>query len=537
MRLKSVFLLAAGGLALANPSILGAKDADDVAQIIDEGLSRSQVQVTAQDLLDRIGPRLTNSPNMRVAENWAVREFEKLGLSNVRKEGFEFGRGWEAIDSEVWMVSPRPIKLTAIPVAWTPGTEGTIQGEVAVAPMTKEVHFDEYRGKLKGKIVLVTVPGMGDEPTTVPFRRLEAADIAKLDTMALPTFDPEAVEKRKPRYDFVMKRDAFLKAEGALAVVVMSYRDGKLLHGSGYTFLPGQTPVLPTIEVAAEDYRRLARLAKVGPAPVISINSKVRFDDSDTRAYNIIGEIAGTDPKAGYVMAGAHFDSWAAGDGAVDNASGSVSVIEAARILSKLGKKPRRTIRFVLWSGEEQGLIGSLAYIRQHLVSRAGEEALQPGEAFYKWNDLYPIQPRPGYADLKAYFNMDNGSGKLRGIHAEGNPAAVPLLKKWLTPFAGLGAGSVVIGSTGGTDHVYMQRVGLPGFQFIQDPLDYSARLHHTSIDTFDHLRPDDLRQASTVMAGMLWQAANDVDTLPREALPQQPTATDPFRYKLPDPE
>jgi len=534
MHLKTILALGGAVLLAGQSFAVNAQDEAEIARIVDEGMNRSQVQTTAHDLLDRIGPRLTNSPNMRKAEDWAVQQFEALGLT-VRKEGFTFGRGWEALDSEVRMTAPRPIALTAIPIAWTPGTNGPIEAEIVVAPMNKEEHFEAYRGKLAGKIVLVSKPGTGDEPTTAAFQRLDAAAIAKRDEYNLPTFDPEAANSRIERQEYALKRDAFLKGEGAIAVVTMSSRDGKLLHGTGYTFQTGRTPELPGIELAAEDYRRLTRLAKTGPAPRISIDSQVRFIDDNPTAYNIIAEIPGSDPKAGYVMAGAHFDSWAAGDGAVDNGAGSVTVLEAARILKTIGTRPKRTIRFVLWNGEEQGLLGSLAYVRQHLVSRAGEDTLDPAIAYYKWPDLFPVTAKPGYGDMKAYFNMDNGSGKLRGIHAEGNAAAEPLLRKWLAPFAGFGAGSVVDGSTSGTDHVFFQRVGLPGFQFIQDPLDYSARLHHTSIDTFDHLRPDDLRQASVVMAGVLLQAANDKDTLPREPLPQQPLPTDPFGYKYPD--
>jgi len=529
VRLPLIALLLAG---IATPSL--AQQEEAVAAIIDEGMNRSQIQMRAHDLLDRIGARLTNSPNMRRAEDWAVREMETIGLSKVRKEGFEFGRGWEAISSEVWMVSPRPLELTAIPVAWTPGTNGLLRGEVIVAPMEKEEHFEAYRGKLAGKIVMVDLPGTGDEPTTPAFRRLTPEQIAERNTFAMPNHDPEAANARVQRQSYALKLDAFLREEGALARVEMSYRDGKLLHGSGYTFRTGETPTIPAIEVAAEDYRRLARLAKTGPAPEITIDTNVRFVDDNPMAYNIIGEIPGTDPSAGYVMAGAHFDSWAAGDGAVDNGSGSVAILEAARILASTGARPKRTIRFALWNGEEQGLLGSLAYVRQHLASRAGEGDVDPATAVYAWDNLWPIQTKPGYNDMKAYFNIDNGSGKLRGIHAEGNIAAEPLLRKWLSPFASMGAASVVSGSTSGTDHVFLQRIGLPGFQFIQDPLDYSARLHHTSIDTFDHLRPDDLRQMATVLAGVLLQAANDEQTLPREPLPTEPAATNPFQYKLP---
>ena len=529
---------AALGLCCA-PAAAQDGQEEAIARILDEGMNRSAIQLTAHDLLDRIGPRLTNSPNMRRAEDWAVREFEELGLANVHKEGFEFGRGWEIISSEVQMVSPRAIELAAIPIAWTTGTNGPIEAEIVVAPIDEEAHFDAYRGQLAGKIVLVSLPGTGDEPTEPAFRRLDASEIAERDSYDMPEYDPDAVEEALERRDFALKLDAFLAAEGALAWARMSYRDGKLLHGAGYTHRTGATPTLPGIEIAAEDYRRLTRLARTGAgnggAPVLRIDSNVRFVDEDSRAYNIIAEIPGSDRQAGYVMAGAHFDSWAAGDGAVDNGAGSVAVIEAARILRALGMRPRRTIRFVLWAGEEQGLLGSLAYVREHLASRAGDTGENSLAAYYGWRDLWPITPKPGYGEMKAYFNMDNGSGRIRGIHAEGNVAAERLLGKWLVPFADLDAATVVGGNTGGTDHVFLQAIGLPGFQFVQDPLDYGARLHHTNIDTFDHLRPDDLRQAAVVMAGMLWQAANDAETLPTEPLPAQPGVTDPFEYEFPE--
>ncbi|BBC72371.1 peptidase M28 [Altererythrobacter sp. B11] len=531
-------LLALSGAAFlalsAYPALAG--DPAEMAEVMDEGLNRSAIPATASELLDGIGARLTNSPAMRRAEEWALEEFRSLGLSNVHREGFYFGRGWEASFTSATMVAPRPLQLTAAPIAWTPGTGGqVVQAPVVVAPMSKPEHFDAYRGKLAGKIVLVDLPGTGDEPDKAPFRRLDAGEIAKRDEIALPDYDPDADNRRLKRLEWAMQLDSFLKSEGALAMVKISYRDGKLLHGSGYTFAEGSSPVVPGFEMAAEDYRRLTRLAKTGPAPVLALSSDAHFVDTDPMAYNIIAEIPGTDPKAGYVMAGAHFDSWAMGDGAVDNGAGSLAVMEAARILKTIGAKPRRTIRFALWSGEEQGLLGSLAYVRQHLVTRKGDDGSASLETYYKWGDLWPVEAKPGYYDLKAYFNMDNGSGKLRGIHAEGNVAAEPLLKKWLSPFAGLGADAVVSGSTSGTDHVFLQAIGLPGFQFVQDPLDYSARLHHTNIDTLDHMKMDDMRQAAVVIAGLLLQSANDSETLPREPLPKQPAVTDPFKYEYPD--
>ncbi|WP_374297611.1 M20/M25/M40 family metallo-hydrolase [Sphingomonas sp.] len=529
--MKRLLLVTAAAVAAFSPAV--AQDRSPVGRIIDEGTNHSQVMVTAQHLTDVIGPRMTNSPAMRRAEDWTAAKFREWGLKNVHKEGFEFGRGWSIERASVRMVSPRPLALTAIPIAWTPATNGAVTAPVIVAPMKRERDFAQWRGKLNGKIVMVTLPGTGDEPGSPPFRRLSGEDLGKLDVFVQPTNDPETADRRLKRLDFAKKLDAFLKAEGAVAYVTQSYRDGKLLHGEGYLFGRGETPQVPGVELAAEDYRRLARLAKSGTPPTIEILSDVRYDDSDINAYNIIAEIPGTDPKAGYVMAGAHLDSWVAGDGAADNAAGSAMIMEAARILAATGHRPKRTIRFALWSGEEQGILGSMAYVEKHLATRGRpSDAPQTGLArYYGWTQRWPVTPLPGYGDLAAYFNIDNGSGKLRGLYAENNPAAVPTLREWLAPYAGLGAGTVALRPTGGTDHVFMQAVGVQGFQFIQDPLDYGSRIHHSSADTFDHLKAEDMRQASIVLAGVLLGAANADKALPRPPLPTQPVVTDPFAY------
>ncbi|QCB37459.1 M20/M25/M40 family metallo-hydrolase [Sphingobium sp. PAMC28499] len=521
-------------LCLAAP--VAAQQPDDLNRVIDEGLNHSQVMQIAQHLTDDIGGRMTNSPQMRQAEAWTADQFRQWGLSNVRKQGFRFGRGWWIAGSSVKMISPRPIQLTAIPVAWTPPTNGVLSAPIIVAPMKKERDFDAWRGKLAGKIVLVSLPGIGDEPNEAAFLRLKGEDIEKLDRFEQPKNDPASLERLMKRLSFTRKLEAFLKAEGAVGWARQSYRDGKLLHGEGYDFGVSDTPALPGVEIAAEDYRRLARLAKTGPAPVLEINSDVRFDDSDVNAYNILADIPGSDPKAGYVMAGAHLDSWVAGDGAADNGAGSAMIMEAARILKSLGIKPKRTIRFALWSGEEQGLFGSMAYVDEYLATRAPGPKEEQGreEMYFRYKTRFPITPKPGYADLKAYFNIDNGSGKLRGLYAERNVAAVSLLREWLSPFASMGAGNVVSQPTGGTDHEYMQAIGVPGYQFIQDPLDYESRVHHSGIDTFDHLKAEDMRQGAVVLAGMLLQAANSDKTLPRMPLPTQPAVSDPFKYEDP---
>jgi len=529
------WLLAAAPIALLATAAEAQVSRETVNRIADQAYQHGEVMETAAHLTDRIGGRLTNSPAMREAERWTAGKFREWGLSNVRADGFEFGRGWWIESSDVRMLTPRPLELRAIPVAWTPPTMGAVSGEIVIAPMSKRAHFEAWKGKLAGKIVLVSLPGDPRDLTDVPFKRLTDAEISKRDEYAPAKFDPEAEDRGFERTTFARDLDAFLKAEGAVAWARMSYRDGGLVHGTGYLHKAGQTARLPGVEIAQEDYRRLARLAKSGPV-TLQIDSRVHFDDSDTQAYNILADIPGRDPKAGYVMAGAHLDSWVAADGAADNASGSAVVMEAARILAALGVKPKRTIRFALWSGEEQGLWGSAAYVEKYLARRPANTDPERAAWSPSYNmSTFPITPLSGFKDMTAYFNIDNGSGRIRGIHAEHNLAAIPTLKEWLSPLGPFDATRVVAGSTSGTDHVYMARLGLPAFQFVQDPLDYSSRTHHTSIDTFDRLRPDDLRQAAVVLATVLLQAAETDKPLPPNTLPTPPKDSDPFDYPDPD--
>lgn len=530
-------LAAVAVVALATPALSQSSDSSAVARIVDEGSNHSQVMPTAEYLADVIGPRLTNSPGMRKAEDWTQSKFREWGLSNVHKEGWQFGRGWSIVHSSVQMVSPRPIQLTAIPIAWTPGTNGTLQAPIIVAPMKDTDDFAKWRGKLSGKIVLVTRPDDGSEPDEAAFKRYSDADIAKMDHYDPAKNDPDATAKLMKRIAFIQQLDGFLKSEGAVAYATESRTDGKLVHGEGYRYEAGNTATLPAVEIAAEDYRRLARLSKIGQNPVVAINTEVAFDDSDPQGYNIIAEIPGTDPKAGYVMAGAHLDSWVAGDGAADNGAGSAMVMEAARILAATGVHPKRTIRFALWAGEEQGLLGSQAYVEQHLATRGGpnDPPLTGLARYFGWQHRYPIHPKPEWGQLSAYFNIDNGSGKLRGLYAENNPGAAAAFREWLSPFAAMDANHVVMSRTGSTDHVFFQSVGVPGFQFIQDPLDYESRVHHSNVDTFDHLKGDDMREGSTVLAAVLLDAANAEHALPRMPMPTEPVVTDPFSWPKAD--
>jgi carboxypeptidase Q len=510
-------------------------DTGTLNKIADAGFNHGEVVETAAYLADQIGGRLTNSPAMRAAERWTQGKFKEWGLKNVHTEAFDFGRGWWIESAHVRLVAPRPLELRSIPIAWTPGTNnGPLTAPVIVAPIRTEKDFDTWKGKLAGKIVLITWPEPPRDTAQPPFKRLTDLDVRNLDVYEEPGFDPEALQKRAERQLLRVKIDAFLAREGAVAWAQMSRTEGRIVHGEGYSYRAGATPKLPGMELGAEDYRRLARLAKVGEVRV-EIDSRVHFEDADHNGYNIFAEVPGKESRAGFVMAGAHLDSWVAGDGAADNGAGSAIVMESARILASLGVQPKRTIRFALWSGEEQGLLGSGAYIAQHLAKRPapsdpGVAALGP----YFSIETYPVQALSGYKELVGYFNVDNGSGRFRGIYAEGNFAVLPFFREWLAPFESLGASSVAAEPTVATDHELMSRIGIPAFQFIQDPLDYESRVHHSDLDTFDHLRPDDMRQAAVILATVLLDAANSEAPLPGKPLPTQPRLTDPFHYPEP---
>jgi hypothetical protein len=520
--------------ALAVAAPLAAQTATPTApvdRIVDEGTNRSEVMRIAQYLSDVIGARLTNSPGMRKAEAWTQDKFREWGLVNVHKEGFEFGRGWSSQGAIVRMTSPRPLLLAAAPLAWTPGTDGPVTAPVVLAPLTDEASLAQYKGKLKGAIVLISEPTDPEDATDPAFKRWTEEEIAGRDKLELQNGQPGAA--RRPgganRFAFAAKRDAFLKEEGAVAYATMSSRNNKLLHGQNSQYQVGATPPLPGFEIAAEDYRRLARLSKMGAAPTVEFSAANSFDDSDTKGYNIIADIPGTDAKAGYVMAGAHMDSWAMGDGSADNGAGVSMVMEAARIIRASGIKTKRTIRFALWAGEEQGLIGSMNYVETHVASRPVEKGSTGIARYMGWSKGFPITPLADHARLAAYFNIDNGSGKLRGINTQGNLAVVPIFREWLAPFASLDADHVITARTGSTDHVFFDAVGIPAFQFIQDPLDYGSTVHHTNVDTFDHLRADDMREGAIILAAMLVDAANSDKPLPRVPMATEPKPFDGY--------
>ena len=524
---------AMAAVGFAEPRAASTAEPYVLNRIADAVFNHGEVVETAEYLADRIGGRMTNSPAMRQAERWTQEKFRAWGLKDVHTEGFNFGRGWWIESSEIVQLAPRRMVLKGIPLGWTPGTNGPLSAPIIVAPMTHEKDFAEWRGKLAGKIVLVSVPGMPKDDEEVPFQRLNESDIAKLDKYAQPVFDPEARQRLIDRFQFRRKLDLFLAGEGAVGWVTMSRTEGRLIHGEGFGYQVGRTPKLPALELAAEDYRRLTRLAKSGEV-TLQIDSKVHYEDADHNAYNVFAEIPGSAGNGSFVLAGAHLDSWVAADGAADNGAGVAVVMEAARILASLDVRPKRTIRFVLWSGEEEGLWGSGAYTERHLAHRPPNADPELDNIGPYFSDTYPVTMLPESKLLDAYFNIDNGSGKIRGIYTEGNFGVVQIFREMLSPFNSLGATSVVAQPTGSTDHVFLSRLGLPAFQFIQDPLDYETRVHHTDADTFDHLRPEDLRQAALVLTTLLVETAMRDQPLPRGAIPTRPSVSDPFHYADP---
>lgn len=501
---------------------IGAVPPEQLNRVVDLGLNHSEIGDTIEHLTDQIGGRLTNSPAQRAAVAFATQRLKGWRLSNVHEEGYEFGRGWSVASYSATMTAPRTLPLIAVPIAWTPGTNGLVNAEVVFAPMTGPQDFVSWQGKLAGKIVLLDPPGHVVDETGVPFHRWKPEELAD-PILAIPTTDAEQVDAaRADSIDFGMKLDAFLKAQGAVAWVRCSSVDRKLVHGVGYFYREGQTLTLPGFEMAAEDYRRLVRLTHQGLTPSVSLQDDVRFDDSNLNADNVFADVPGSDSKAGYVMVGAHMDSWAAGDGAMDDGAGAAIVMEAARILTAANVKPKRTIRFALWSGEEEGTLGSVAYVDQHIASRPGfaPRSDQSGIAQMMLADhTWPVVKHPGYDDIKAYFNLDSGGGRIRGVSLQGDLEATPLVKEWLAPLSGLGVTAVSPRVSRGGDHNSFSSVGVPSLTFTSDMLD-AFQIYHTNADTLDHLKPDEMRQAATAVAAILLEAADSDANMPAMPLP-----------------
>ncbi|RYU76084.1 M28 family metallopeptidase [Hymenobacter persicinus] len=517
LKQQLTLLTLAGALALApaaRAQTTEKLDAAALAKIREEGLNRSQVMATAFYLTDVCGPRLANSDGLKRANEWTKSQLTKFGLTGASIEPWgDFGRGWDIEKSYVAMTAPYYHTLIGAPKAWTPGTAGALRKPVVYVKATSEAELEPFKGQLRDKIVVLPVPAPLKPSFEPDAKRYSDEELKKLaeapakpaaPAAGTPT-DAERLATRKAQAALRTRMAEFFQTEGAAAV--LSNRggtDGTFNTSNGAPYAADAKPVLPELEMSTEDQLRLIRLVEAGVPVEVELETKTRFQNQDLKGYNVVAEIPGTDKKLKneVVMLGGHLDSWHAATGATDNAAGCAVMMEAVRILQASGLKPRRTIRIALWGEEEQGLHGSRGYVKNHFADPATMVLL------------------PAHEKLSAYFNLDNGGGKIRGIYAQGNEAAAPIFTQWLAPFADLGATTVTLRNTGSTDHIAFDAVGLPGFQFIQDGLDYGSRTHHTNQDTYDRLVPEDLKQASVVVASFVYNAAMRDQKLPRKALP-----------------
>jgi hypothetical protein len=520
---------AATAPAVAPPEI---PDLEFITRLRQEEYGHSEAMDLMGQLTDDIGPRLTGSPNMKKANEWTRTQFEKWGLANAHLESWgTFGRGWSYQLCEVRMVSPDFQQFLALPEAWTPGTNGPLRAEVTQVVASTAADLEKYHGKLAGKIVLFgesRLPDPGEKPL---FRRDDAADldrIAAYQSSGAPNQRrPEMVKRFQFQADLLkFFTDEHVAAE--LDITRLPGEDGTIFVQSGGSYEKGKTTGFPRITLTVDHYGRMSRLLEKKQKVEVEINVDAKFNDDDYDAYNTVAEIPGVDPKLKdqVVMLGGHMDSWHAAEGATDNGAGVAVAMESVRLLRKLGVKPRRTIRVILWSGEEQGLLGSRGYVKQHFGWRP--ESTEPGD------QILPVFLRPagGPLELKpeqklvsVYFNLDNGPGKIRGIYLQENAQARPIFEKWMEPFRDLGMTTLTMRNTGSTDHVSFDAVGIPGFQFIQDTMDYGTLTHHSNMDSYEHIRPDDMKQAATIMAAFVYNAAMCDEMIPRKPIrPDDPS-------------
>ena len=494
-------------------------DLDMIKKIRNEGLNNSKVMDIAFYLTDVSGPRLAKSSGYTRASTWAVSELKKWGLENAALESWgEFGKSWDLQKSYVAMTAPYYRPLIAFPKTWTKGSNGLKNAEVVVVIAKDSTELEQYKGKLKGKVVILYRTDTLQQTFKADASRYTDEDLEKMANAQpqQPRQPGDTAAMRRMREQFRRGQGSaqvgnqlkeLADKEGAVAMLSMSPRghDGTLFVQGGGTYAAGSKDNFLDIMVAMEDYMSICRLVKAGIPVKLDVDVKTDISDKDTKGYNVIAEIKGTDPnlKDEIVMLGGHLDSWQGATGATDNAAGCSVMMEAVRILKTLGVKPRRTIRIALWNGEEEGLLGSRGYVKNHFADPATMEL------------------KPEHQKFSSYFNIDNGTGKIRGIYLQGNEKVKGIFSKWLEPFADLGAKTVTISNTGGTDHQSFDAVGLPGFQFIQDEIEYNTRTHHTNMDSYDHLIADDLKQISTIVAAFVYNTAMRDEKLPRKELPK----------------
>ncbi|GAA4308421.1 hypothetical protein GCM10023149_02340 [Mucilaginibacter gynuensis] len=469
-------------------------------------LSSSQIPQIAHYLTDVSGPRLTNSAGYRRAADWAIATFKKWGLTNSKLEPWgEFGKQWDLEDFSLMMRLPYATPLRAYACPWSANTDGVLKGSVVlIAPQQAmdTTYLISHAAEFKGKFILITGRPLQTQDNFNPSAtRLADTSLANLKDNYM--VKRSEIEQELGQLKLIQQFDLILKRSGALAVLSAGRRsaNGSVFVQAAYGYKLTDAQTLPQVNMALEDAQRIKRLIQSGQAVELSLNIQGKFSTADTKGYNVVAEIPGSDPKlkSQVVMLGGHLDSWQAATGAADNAAGCIVMMEAVRLLDSLGLKPKRTIRIALWGGEEQGLYGSYGYVKNHLI------------------DALKMTPKPEQAKISAYFNLDNGSGKIRGIYTQGNTALQPIFTEWLKPFHDLGAATVTTSSTGSTDHVSFDWAGIPAFQFVQDPLDYETRVHHSNLDDYDHLIMDDLKQAAIIVASFVYQTSIRPELLPRK--------------------
>ena len=518
-----LLVVAALPLAAQAPS---TSDLQAIEQIKDEGFGNSKIMEIMSYLTDVYGPRLTNSPDIKQAAEWTTGKMKEWQLANVHLETWgPFGRGWSNERFSLQAISPRPFPLIGYAQAWTPGTNGVVTAEAVYAPVQKEEDMEKYRGKLKGKFVLTAQVPEIKARFEAQGHRYTDAELVEESTQEIPGGRPEDRYARfRAQRELNQKIQKFLVDEGVAAWIGTSNGDdGTVFVQSGGGRDPKDPPAPPRATVAAENYGRIVRMLEKNVPVTLQADIQNKFYDDDLNSFNIIGEIPGADKAKAdeVVMIGAHFDSWHSGTGATDNGAGSAVMLETMRILKATGVKLRRTVRIGLWTGEEQGLLGSRAYVKQHFGSWEPDPSAPDKEI---------LKLLPEQAKLDAYYNVDNGSGKIRGVYLQGNEAIAPLFEQWMEPFHNVGMTTLSIRNTGGTDHLSFDAVGLPGFQFIQDPIEYDTRTHHTNMDVYERIQEPDMKQMAVIVASFVYLTANRDDFVPRKPLQKtRPKRPSPF--------
>jgi carboxypeptidase Q len=515
-------------------------DLNMYAQIRAEGFQHSHVMDYAGGLADGIGPRLTGSPNMAKANAWTRDQLAQMGCANAHLESWgDFGMGWRQNNTWVRMTAPDTAIFNAQATPWSPSSNGPVTGEAISVIINDASDMEKYKGKLAGKVVFfgeMREVGPLDKPLFRRYDDKELADLAKYEIGGGQQSADAArrMQQRLKQYAFRDKVAQFFADEHAAAVIVPS-RDAPLNGGTGIFFddngaALGRTPYkkdtmvkVPVVVAEIENYGRVYRLLDHKVPVTIELNVDTTFTGDNEQGFDTIAEIPGTDPalKDQVVMVGGHLDSWISGTGATDNGAGAVVAMEVMRILNSLGVKPRRTIRIGLWSGEEEGLFGSRGYVKNHFGSfPPSTDPAQLALPEFMRRPGGPLDVKPEQKLLSVYFNVDNGTGMARGIYTQENSAVVPIFEQWIAPLHDLGVTTITTRNTGGTDHLSFDAVNIPGFQFIQDPMDYETRTHHSNMDTYEHLSPNDLKQLAVVEAIFVYNAAMRDQMMPRKPFP-----------------